>query len=199
MGYVRGEVHQVWLCAAHRKGILELDVNTFGRDLELATLDNLDSLFRLVACQGLYILNHLDNRVALEHLAENDVTTIEPAVCTPISQAIYLYIHVFISFLLSVSSLDELDSKKKSEWEKCLRGNNRGDEELGAIGVGTGVSHGKQTFHGVLELEVLILELFAVDCEALQLVNWPRKSINCMHALESCQTYWTCHRCRRPW
>ena len=36
------------------------------------------------------------------------------------------------------------------------RGNDRGDEELRAVGVLSGVSHGKDTGLGVLELEVLI-------------------------------------------
>lgn len=31
-----------------------------------------------------------------------------------------------------------------------------GDEELGAVGVGTGVGHGEKTLGGVLQLEVLI-------------------------------------------
>merc|ERR1740138_783017 len=37
------------------------------------------------------------------------------------------------------------------------------DEELGAVGVRASVGHGKDAFAGVLELEVLVLELFAVD------------------------------------
>ena len=37
------------------------------------------------------------------------------------------------------------------------------DEELRAVGVLSGVGHGQQTRLGVLELEVLIRELVAVD------------------------------------
>jgi len=37
------------------------------------------------------------------------------------------------------------------------------DEELGAVGVGTSVGHGEDAGAVVLELEVLILELVAVD------------------------------------
>lgn len=37
------------------------------------------------------------------------------------------------------------------------------DEELGAVGVGTGVGHGQDSGAGVLQREVLILELGAVD------------------------------------
>lgn len=45
-----------------------------------------------------------------------------------------------------------------------LRGDNGGDEELGAVGVGTSVGHGKEALLGVLELEVLVGELLTVDC-----------------------------------
>lgn len=38
-----------------------------------------------------------------------------------------------------------------------------GDEELGAVGVGTSVGHGKKTRAGVLLGEVLIRELGAID------------------------------------
>lgn len=44
-----------------------------------------------------------------------------------------------------------------------LRGDDGGDEELGSVGVATGVGHGQETLLGVLELEVLIGELLAVD------------------------------------
>jgi len=37
------------------------------------------------------------------------------------------------------------------------------DEELGSVGVGTGVGHGEDTGAGVLQGEVLVLELLAVD------------------------------------
>jgi len=40
---------------------------------------------------------------------------------------------------------------------------NKGDEELGAVRVRSGVSHGKQTTFGVLDIEVLISELGTVD------------------------------------
>jgi hypothetical protein len=42
-------------------------------------------------------------------------------------------------------------------------GDNSGDEELRAVGVGAGVGHGEKTRLGVLQLEVLVLELLAVD------------------------------------
>lgn len=38
-----------------------------------------------------------------------------------------------------------------------------GDEELGSVGIGAGVSHGHDAGASVLQLEVLILELLAVD------------------------------------
>lgn len=43
------------------------------------------------------------------------------------------------------------------------RSDDRGDEELRAVGVLAGVGHGEDTGLGVLQLEVLILELLAVD------------------------------------
>jgi len=42
-------------------------------------------------------------------------------------------------------------------------GDDGGDEELGAVGVGTGIGHGEQTRFGVVSLEVLIRELLTVD------------------------------------
>lgn len=53
-------------------------MNTFRRDLNLAALGDLYSLNRLVACLGRGKLNLLDDIVALKHLAENDVSAIEP-------------------------------------------------------------------------------------------------------------------------
>jgi hypothetical protein len=43
------------------------------------------------------------------------------------------------------------------------RGDDSGDEELGSVGVRAGVGHGELALLGVLELEVLILELVAVN------------------------------------
>jgi hypothetical protein len=43
------------------------------------------------------------------------------------------------------------------------RGDDGGDEELRAVGVGASVSHGQQTRLGVLPLDLLIAELLAVD------------------------------------
>ena len=43
------------------------------------------------------------------------------------------------------------------------RGDNGGDEELGAVGVGASVGHGQKTRAGVLVDEVLIGELLTVD------------------------------------
>lgn len=44
-----------------------------------------------------------------------------------------------------------------------IRGNNGGDEELRTVGVLAGIGHGQLALLGVLELEVLIGELVAVD------------------------------------
>ena len=53
-------------------------MNTFRRNLQLAALDNLDRLLRLVAGLSLDVLDLVDNVVALEDLAKDDVTAIEP-------------------------------------------------------------------------------------------------------------------------
>ena len=42
-------------------------------------------------------------------------------------------------------------------------GLDRGDEELGAVGVGTRVGHGEEARRGVLDQEVLVVELRSVD------------------------------------
>lgn len=57
---------------------LELHVNTFGRNLQLSALGDLDLLDRLVAGLGRALLNLLNDVVALEDLAKDDVTAIEP-------------------------------------------------------------------------------------------------------------------------
>lgn len=53
-------------------------MNTFRGDFKLATLGDLDSLCRLVARRSLDVLDLLDNLVALEDFAENDVPSVEP-------------------------------------------------------------------------------------------------------------------------
>ena len=56
----------------------KLHVDTFRRDFQLAALGNLDCCGRLVARQSLGVLDLLHDVVALEDLAEDDVTAIEP-------------------------------------------------------------------------------------------------------------------------
>jgi hypothetical protein len=58
-------------------------VDTFGRNLELAALGDLDRLHGLVTGRGLDVLDLLNNVVALKDLAEDNVATIEPAVLRP--------------------------------------------------------------------------------------------------------------------
>lgn len=122
-------------------------MNTFRPDLNLAALGDLYSLNRLVACLGRGILNLLDDIVALEHLAENDVSAIKPTM-------------ELISSLFVLPTMANIGNA-------CLRGDDGGDEELRAVGVGTSVSHGEETLLGMLELEVLVLELCAIDCEGV--------------------------------
>lgn len=59
---------------------LELHVNTFGGDLKLATLDDLDGLLGAVTGLGLDMLDLIDDVVALEDFAKNYVASVEPAV-----------------------------------------------------------------------------------------------------------------------
>ena len=63
------------------------------------------------------------------------------------------------------------------------------DEELGAVGVLSSIGHGEKTLLGVLQLEVLIRELAAVDYQ--QLASY--------QSHDSAYTYLTCHQFHRPW
>ena len=47
------------------------------------------------------------------------------------------------------------DSLSKAEYSS--------DEELGSIGVWTGICHGEKTWFGVLQFEVFVCEFFTVD------------------------------------
>ena len=64
----------------------------------------------------------------------------------------------FVDNLLSINNLSEDDmlAVKPGAGDK-------GDEELGAVGVFAGVGHGEEVGFGVLDLEVLVLKLFSVD------------------------------------
>lgn len=53
-------------------------MDTFRGNLELAALGNLDGHGGSIARTGLGVLDRLDDIVALEDLAENDVLAIEP-------------------------------------------------------------------------------------------------------------------------
>jgi len=100
---------------------LELDMDTFWWNFELSTLNNLDIAFWLISrCLG-NLLDLLNNLVALEDLAEDNVFAIEMT------------------------------------WSRG------GDEELRSIGILSCIGHTEKTNLGVLELEVLIWELLAID------------------------------------
>ena len=118
---LRKEISAALLHVASYTAGLEFRVNTFRWDLELPALGNLDRLRGLVARSLRDILDLVDDLVALEDFAEDDVAAIEPA------------------------------------------GDDGGDEELGAVGVLAAVGHAQETLAGVLELEVLVRELGAVD------------------------------------
>ena len=63
--------------------------------------------------------------------------------------------------LNDVHALDDLAKDDVLAIEPA--GDDGGDEELGAVGVGTAVGHGEEAGLGVAELVVLICELVAVD------------------------------------
>ena len=80
--------------------------------------------------------------------------------------------------------MDKLEGTMKSlPWS---RGS---DEELGAIGILSSVGHAKKTLLGVLQLEVLIRELCAIDYQPL--------ALNQFHAFAD--TYLTFHQFHHPW
>ena len=63
----------------------------------------------------------------------------------------------------------------------CLPWGGSGDEELGAIGVLSCIGHAKKALLGVLQLEVLIWELIAVDFDELVEMG---KNWNSAHILD---------------
>lgn len=73
------EISAALLHVARYVAGLEFRVNTFRWDLELSALGNLDRLDRLVAGSLGDVLDLLDDIVALEDLAEDDVAAVEPA------------------------------------------------------------------------------------------------------------------------
>lgn len=73
------EISAALLHVARYVAGLEFRVNTFRWDLELSALGNLDGLDRLIARALRDVLDRLDDIVALEDLAEDDVATVEPA------------------------------------------------------------------------------------------------------------------------
>lgn len=114
-------------------------MDTFRGNLQLAALGDLDSLGWLIAGRGLGALDLLDNLIALQDLAEDDVLAIEPP-------------------CVHVSGVRQCLNRGGN-----LRGHDGGDEELRSVGVLARVGHGEEALLGVLELEVLIGELLTVD------------------------------------
>jgi hypothetical protein len=82
---------------------------------------------------GTEFLNLLDNIQSLNNFAEDDVLSIEPTRHN-LSKSVQFY-----------------------------NGGYSGDEKLGAVGVGTGISHGEETGLGVPQFEILICEFLAID------------------------------------
>jgi len=68
---------------------------------------------------------------------------------------------LLLDSLDDIHTLDDLTEDDVLAIEPA--GDDSGDEELTAVGVGTSVGHGKKSGLGVTHLEVLILELVAID------------------------------------
>ena len=117
-------------------------MDTFFSDGELARLGDLDRRERLVARRLGRILDLLNNVVAFDNLAEDDVTAVEPA-------AIWTCVRG-----IACGNIQGHDSRSFLH----------SDEELRAIGVGSGVRHAEETLFGVLELEVFVWELDTINC-----------------------------------
>jgi len=100
---------------------LQFRADTFVWNLELAALDDLHFLRRLVTRRLGHVLDLVDDVVAFQNLAKDDVTAVQP------------------------------------------RRLGRRDEELAAVGVLARVCHAELSRLRVLELEVLVGELLAVD------------------------------------
>lgn len=67
-------------------------MDTFRGNLQLATVHDLDRLFRLVARLGLDVLNLGHDIHALHNLAEDDVLAIEPATGAQVSSPVRLFL-----------------------------------------------------------------------------------------------------------
>lgn len=112
-------------------------MNTFFWHLKLSALNDRDRFDRPVLCALGHILDLLHDVVAFEHLAEDNVTPIEPAV------------HWLARSLRPIMCVIPRDGG--------------GDEELRTVGVLACVCHAQQALLGVLQLEVFIFKLVPVD------------------------------------
>lgn len=68
---------------------------------------------------------------------------------------------VALELLDNVHSLNDFSEDDMLSVEPL--GHNSGDEELGAVGVGSGIGHREQSGSTVLDLEVLVFELLTID------------------------------------
>lgn len=121
-----------------RSCTLKLRVGTFFGFRQLATFRDRDWLLGFVVTTLLHVLYFVYNIIALENFAENNMLSIEP-------------------------TSPALVSKQIVAAEGYVLGDGSRDEELRAIGVLSRVRHAEKTFLAVLQLEILILELFSVD------------------------------------
>ena len=120
---------------------------TSGAALQLTTVGNDDLLGGLAALRA-ERLDLLDDVHTLDDAAEDDVLTVQP---------------VSSEMRANLSSSRQL---KRWAAENLPWAWNGGQEKLRTVGVWSGVGHGQKTWRGVLKLEVLVLELVAVDALA---------------------------------
>lgn len=165
-------------------------MNTFSRNLQLSALDDLHVRLGLVAVAGLSVLNRGDDLHALEDLAENDMLAIEPT-GLGVSACYKVGNRKECMCMGRRGNGEELRSRLStdgcSDRDNCLewlfhhwvegwrggvwgvafrgysRSDNSGNEELRSVGVLSGVGHAQKSGASVLQLEVLIGELLAID------------------------------------
>lgn len=90
--------------------ILQFGVNTFFRHVEFTALDDKHRLRWLVTRVLGYVLDLIDYLVAFQHLAENNMTTIEPAVGVSVRPSILDTLEPYLVMAVVMKNCDPLVS-----------------------------------------------------------------------------------------